>query len=184
MKIQHEQTRTEESQEDLSAYVLHIKGQVVLAADKAKRRIQLEDKSIKSISEWGDKSNLDTSQKKIAARVKVDQILEKLSIRETGNEAYMSSLDSEMRQGGTMPTDQYLRLVVIAQELTRADRYLIEISQIDTNENRELAEDLAVVTEELTQAKERLTREQEKIQNDWDALSRQLPPVTSSAAPS
>lgn len=182
LKIQHEQTRTEESKEDLSAYVLHLKGQVVLAADKAKKRIQLQDESIKSFNQWSKTEDLKANQQKIAARVVVDQLLEKLSVRETGNDAYMSSLDSEMRQGGLMPTDEYLKSVVIAQEIKRAARFLEEIDKIETGENEELAPALKTVREELEEAVKRLKEEQKKIESEWEgSLSKKLPAETSSA---
>ncbi|CCB91229.1 putative uncharacterized protein [Waddlia chondrophila 2032/99] len=177
LKIQHEQTREEESQEDLSAYVLHIKGQVILAADRAKERIQLKDGSIKSFSDWTE-----ADQEKITARAKVNEIVERLFIRETGNSAYLSSLNSETRQGGTMPTNKYLTTVVIEQELARIDRFLKEISEIKTENDRELKTALSIVTEELKQAKSKLTEEQEKIEKSWEkTLSRKLPTETSSA---
>ncbi|ADI38071.1 hypothetical protein [Waddlia chondrophila] len=177
LKIQHEQTREEESQEDLAAYVLHIKGQVILAADRAKERIQLKDGSIKSFSDWTE-----ADQEKITARAKVNEIVERLFIRETGNSAYLSSLNSETRQGGTMPTNEYLTTVVIEQELARIDRFLKEIDEIKTENDRELKTALDIVTQELSQAKKKLEEEQKNIEENWEeTLSRKLPTETSSA---
>jgi len=183
LKIQHVQTKDEEGNEDLSAYVLHIKGQTVLAADRAKKRLQLDSSSaLQSLNRWTESSHKEKNQARVEARVKAFEILESLSVRDTGNDAYLRMLESQSRQGGSMPTDEYLRTVVIRHELDRIEDFVKKIDKIEAADKPELIAALAVIKEELQKAKDRLEAEIVTIESEWDEkLSRQYPAVTSAA---
>lgn len=181
LKIQHEQTREDEGQEDLSAYTLHIKGMVTYAADQAKKDLQLEGKSAKHVGQWMRTSDRKERFAEIEAKVEAFQILEKMFTKDTGNEAYLRQLESEMRQGGTISTKEYLCDVVIPGERARITRYLKQLDEVDTEDKPELEQAIKKIVTRLEQADKKLEAEATRIEKDWAKLERQLPKETSSA---
>ena len=181
LKVQHEQTRKDEAQEDLSAYTLHIKGIVTLAADRVKKNLQLKEGTVKQVGDWMLEADREQNLEKIEARVEAFRILEKMFTKDTGNEAYLRLLRSEISQGGTKNTKDYLCQDVIPGEIARIDRYLEQLKEIEVEEKPELEKAIKLIEEELSDAKDMLQLEAKKIEDSWKSLEKQLPKETSSA---
>lgn len=181
LKIQHEQTREDEGKEDLSAYTLHIKGMVTLEVDRAKKSLQLMEGRAKHVGEWMRTTDRDLHFADIEAKVEAFQILENVFVKDTGNDAYLRQLESEMRQGGTMGTKEYLCEIVIPGERARIELYMKRLQGIDTTDKPHLEKAIEIIAGKLKNADAKLAAEAKKIEKNWVTLERQLPKVTSSA---
>ncbi len=170
-KVLNQQTKEDESKEDLSAYQLHIKGQTVRAAEKAKAELQF---GLGKPKKTKDLLNVLSIQSNVFA------LLEKLFIEDSGNEAYFRSLAREALQGGETPTNEYLQKVVIQSEIKRIDRFL---SEIEDNFDPDLKKPLELVANTMKAAKEKLELEAAGLDKKWnERLHLQFPAKTASAS--
>lgn len=167
--VHHIQTKEDESKEDLSAYQLHLKGQAVRAAEKAKASLQLQGPSEVLLED-------------VAAQTALFTILEKFFIDDSGNSSYLRLLAREALQGGETATNKYLETVAIKSEINRIDRVITAINGVST-ENAKLEEALVNLKEEMILAKESLETESKGLDAKWDKkLSLQFPSKTAAAS--
>jgi hypothetical protein len=181
LKVQHEQTRQDEAKEDLSAYQLHLKGLVVLAADQAKEKIQTVTLA-RSLGKWTTAGQREASMADIEAKVKIFELLEQIFIQDSSNEAYIHQLDKEIYQGGEIDTGEYLTTIVIPGEERRIARLLAKVNDLRSDDSPELSNALDIIERELKGAEKKLQMESAKISDKWESLlSKQLPDTTSAA---
>jgi hypothetical protein len=182
LKAQHETTLSDEEKEILSAYKLHITGQITLAAERAKEYLQIRPSNkMTQKGEWleTDKLTREKNQSKIEARTVVFKILEDFFIQDSGNEAFFRKLDKEIRQGGEVATQQYLS-ELIEGEIKRTERLMAQmISEIQKNQDKpDLVEALQMALNQIQIGKMNLEKEKAGLNNNWNQVKKQFPLTT------
>ena len=178
LQVNFEQTKQEEGAEDLSAYRLHLQGQLTLAADKAKKKLQL-DKPVSHMGSYARKEGSEQADVALHSQHKAQlfQIFEEFFISDTSNEAYLEQLKQEMYKGGSEPTQADLKRTVASQlaKITRLEARL--------NENKaRLGPAYDIAWDELPAAKAALETEQNNITEKWDSMASLFPENVSATA--
>lgn len=174
LKAQHTKTLSDEEKENLSAYKLHITGQLILAADKSKRNIQLTARKISQKGDWSQ--DTPDNREKIEAKAVAFKLLKNFFIQDSGNSSVLRKLDQEITQGGEVPTQVYLKQLV-ESEIQRGERLLASVDkEIKANRAKpSVVDGLTEIAKQVQLSLEILKDEQKRIQTEWKKLAKQLP---------
>jgi hypothetical protein len=171
LKANHNQTHLDEGFEDLSAYQLHLQGQMLSAVEKAKAIIHdtpiARTGDIMLSDEDWKRQHLDVSRE----RVEVTNLFQRFFTQQGGNDTYLNQLDAELYQGGVISTQS--KLVSAANAQIRKVEGLIK--EIKKHQGDSPTGPYGIALAEMEKAHNALVAEVTKLNDEWASIEKQLP---------
>ena len=175
LRIHHKQTEEDEAKVNLTAYELHLKGQLTQAAGKTKMAIQTQG-AMQQAGEW----DMERDSASIRAKVAIFDVIERYFTQEGGNATYLSSLDQELYQGGEIPTQDHL--IRLAQRQQRQAQLAYEkLSRIASQHPQETQLMFRNARKEIKNAQRALGIEIAKLEGEWVNIMFRLPETVPAA---